>query len=154
MDCKRVQELLLEKEERQLAAWEEDALRAHLAECAECRSVARGLRSLDRLLNEWQVPQAPADLPLRVMSRLDSEDRTRAAAPVVGFAWLQRAFLPLVVAAGLVLGFLLGSQLEHVARPGHSTVATNSQELELFSDPPSGSLTEAFEAVTLASTGR
>ncbi|NOZ56358.1 MAG: hypothetical protein GXO73_06130 [Calditrichaeota bacterium] len=155
MNCKKTQKLLVEELERPLDERERRLLREHLAACSECRRVAEGLRVAEELLDEWSVPEPDENLPLLVMKRVTAEaEESRARVPGWGLGWLHRALVPMIVAAGLLLGFLLGSQLERVASPGHASLATRTQELEFFSDPQSGSLTEAFEAVTLVSTGR
>lgn len=48
------------------------AVAAHLEQCAECRSLAAGLRSLSRQMTEWEVEPVPATLEQNVL---------RAAAP-------------------------------------------------------------------------
>ncbi len=154
MICKKVQKLLVEELERPLNKRERAFVSEHLATCAECQRIAQGLDLVEELLDEWHIPEVDEGLPLRVMSRLTAEERRAETSSLWKLGWLQKVLVPAIVAAGLVLGFLLGSELERAAGPSHASGATVTQDLEFFSDPQSGSLTEAFEAVTLASTGR
>ncbi len=107
MHCQAAGELLNGWIDGQLPAEQAVALEAHLAECAECRSLADGLRVQDTELRRAFLPrrQAAQQVASRVLETLDQEARTAARpAPLARFGWLP---LILAVAAGFLLAVIL-----------------------------------------------
>jgi hypothetical protein len=84
-----------------LAPADASAVESHLAECAECRDFAAGLRfDLEALRQEHQRPITAAHyaaMRARVMERVHAERR--------GFPWWRWALVPALAAAILLLAF-------------------------------------------------
>ena len=59
----------------EVPAAEATRIEAHLAECPECRKAADVIDAVRRHIGEWTAPEAPGDLPDRVLARV----RARAA---------------------------------------------------------------------------
>lgn len=73
MNCKTTVGMLSAYLDRELAAVERDAVRAHLADCDRCRAEERDLRSLKGLLLGVRAPEPAEDFELRLMRRLQEE---------------------------------------------------------------------------------
>jgi len=94
--------------DNELPAAEADRIEAHLAECVECRKAADVIDAVRRHIAGWTAPDAPADMPERVLSRVHAQAAkilsmkmhlrlTAAAAAVLLVASL--AFYPFVAGA-------------------------------------------------------
>jgi hypothetical protein len=75
------------------------AMRAHAAECAECRYAAETLKRVLDSCSEWEVPEPSADLARRVKARLTPVYEM----PVRGTLWVAAA-----IAAVLLITFFAG----------------------------------------------
>ncbi|MDZ7374745.1 MAG: hypothetical protein ONB23_12375 [candidate division KSB1 bacterium] len=151
MSCDKIQQIL-----SRAGATEESELppfvREHLVFCDNCRLFRLRMVALDALLKEWEAPQAPDWLPARIAARIAAEE-TAVMLPRWRIA-LERALVPMVVAAGLLLGSLLGAEFHHLWQAAGSEVANGSQaSSSLYVDPLSGSFTEAVETVAFADAG-
>ena len=107
MNCDAAGELMGGWIDGQLPAEEATALETHLSICAECRSLADGLRIQDVELRRAFLPrrQAARQVASRVLEALDQESRTATQpATVARFAW---GALILAAAAGFLLAVVL-----------------------------------------------
>ena len=91
---------------RMLEAREESEVRAHLAECSECRAVAEEFYRLDTVLDEWKPTEPSPWFDTRVRAALAAEEKERAARPLFGLRWAQW-LVPAVVVVLVVLGVVL-----------------------------------------------
>jgi hypothetical protein len=91
---------------RMLEPREESEVRAHLAECSECRAVAEEFYKLDTVLDEWKPAEPSPWFDTRVRAALAAEEKERAARPLFGLRWAQW-LVPAVVVALVVLGVVL-----------------------------------------------
>jgi anti-sigma factor RsiW len=101
---------------RMLEPREESEVRAHLAECSECRAVAEEFRKLDAVLDEWKPTEPSPWFDTRVRAALAAEERKRAARPLFGLRWAQW-LVPAVVVALVVLGVVLLRRSPQVPQP-------------------------------------
>lgn len=85
---------------------EEGEVRAHLAECSECRAVAEEFRQLDAVLDEWKATEPSPWFDTRLRAVLAAAEEKRAARPLFGLRWAQ-LLVPAVVVALVVFGVLL-----------------------------------------------
>lgn len=107
MNCHTAGERMSGWIDGQLPAGEALALEAHLSDCAECRSMADGLRVQDAELRRAFLPgrQAAQQVASRVLESLDQESGTPApTVPTARFGW---GALILAVAAGFLLAVAL-----------------------------------------------
>lgn len=145
MNCHRAGEMLSGWIDGQLPAEEAVALEAHLSICAECRSLADGLRVQDAELRRAFLPrrQAASQVASQVLETLDRESRTAAQPALLArFGWLP---LILAVAAGFLLAVILfqpwrglpiAQQPQETAPPpaapvAHLVVATGDVEMRV-----------------------
>lgn len=70
MNCKGVQPLLSAYLDRELDGNEMLDIRAHLAECEECRLEAEALKSLKRFLGGVETPEVPEGLEERLVANV------------------------------------------------------------------------------------
>ncbi len=70
MNCKAAVEMLSAYLDRELPPQERDAVRAHLADCHDCRVEERDLRALKGLLLGVRAPEPAPDFEQRLMSCL------------------------------------------------------------------------------------
>lgn len=107
MNCQTAGEQLSGWIDGQLSADEAIVLEAHLSDCAECSSLADGLRVQDAELRRAFQPrrEAAQEVASRVLLALDQESRPAAKMnPLAHFGWLP---LMLAVAAGFLLAVIV-----------------------------------------------
>lgn len=111
MDCRAVQERLIDERYRELAPGETAEVRGHLEQCEACRKEASLLHALSLALDRWEAPAPPPRLAEQVIARLAQE-----AEATVGRPLAIRAFLPFLLGAGasaLALLLVSGPAAEH-----------------------------------------
>jgi anti-sigma factor RsiW len=112
------------------------ALEGHLADCADCRSMAAEQTAVWKALDAWEAPEVSCDFDRRLYGRIDREVR---------FSWWERCTrlframplrqaVPLTASAGLLL--MAGLLLEHPGpsvgvRPRAEIVRANQVERTL-----------------------
>lgn len=144
MKCKKIQKRLSAFMDGELERLEHERFQAHLQNCKRCQEQLALLSRVDWLLDD--APDMPAQ-PF-FLSRLQARLCSEKSQPLsLHLAWAYSKFLaPAAVVVGLGLGALLGIQLaRNFNTSAETTVVTESiTYTDVFSDAPSGSLTESY----------
>lgn len=136
-----------------LEAREEAAARAHLAECAACRSLLDQYERLDRVLGEWEPVEPSASFDARLAEAVRRAEVARARRWLVGpesQGWLAPACLLALVAVASVVFVRstrraaplpersLATNLAPAGpgRPAAPSADTADDELNLYKDLP------------------
>jgi hypothetical protein len=120
-------DLLVAYSAGRLAPRVEYAVRAHLAECADCRMVASAQAEVWSVLDSWEPLPVSADFNRKVYARIAQEDQSqwwiRASRAVSRFDWSLRPAMPVAAAcAALLVAFLLNSPFVHDGQPKSAVV--------------------------------
>jgi anti-sigma factor RsiW len=100
MQCNDAAELVSASIDGELAGERKDAVAAHLASCATCRTLADDYRRIGRQLTDGYEP-APAHLADKIRMRLAAEEAsTRVPRPIEWRRWARQAAV-LLLACGL-----------------------------------------------------
>ena len=107
MKCDEVILRLVSLADGAISAGEAEAVRGHLAACADCRALLEQLRADAGLLRREPAPQVPAFLATRIMAEV------RVRKQPAGRWWgmspaLARVAAVVLVAVGIWLGTVLG----------------------------------------------
>lgn len=163
MRCKTTQQeldLLLTEE---LAETDRRRVEGHLQSCPDCRAELARLKRLLALLKiDSTVPPVPEGFGSRLMAQ--ARERLAASQPPEtmpsGLRWWwtsvsfrKQAEAVAMLAAGLLIGVFMGQQTWHSAHPAMPPRATQADvsaiyELDYLSDTPTGSLSQAYLALT------
>lgn len=111
MDCRTVQERLIDERYGELALEEVMEVRHHLEQCATCRHEASLFYAFSRALDRWEAPLPPPRLAEQVIARLAPEAEVADGRPL-----LIRTFLSVFLGAGaatLALVLVAGPATEH-----------------------------------------
>lgn len=124
MNCKTTVEMLSAYLDRELGTPERDAVRAHLADCGDCRIEERELRALKGLLLGVRAPEPAYDFEQRLITRLHQEASRPIRTPVFPrmrpLAWGQLGGLAATAAMALVAFTRLAPRSE-VASTAHAS---------------------------------
>ncbi len=126
MNCRKVLKKINRYMDNELSASQAAAVDEHLRACRDCREAMARHAGIAAVLNTLELPEPPADFPLRV--RLAAEKRSEAAKQkVVAFPRLHtmpaasRAAAAVVLFLGLALGALSGhSAYRHAWRTAYA----------------------------------
>lgn len=131
--CDRAALLVDDLVDGTLGDTERAELNAHLAECAECRSLAADLDELHRVARELPVRSPRGTAWARIAEQLDADARVPGQRP--GRAWSSaKVLLPLAAALVLAVGASLAYLTWPVvptATPDGSTAAVHATEDDL-----------------------
>jgi anti-sigma factor RsiW len=164
MRCKTVQGKLDLYLAEELATADQRQVEAHLRSCPDCRAESVRLRELVTLLKgDTAVPPVPEGFSSRVVAKASERLAARQPSemPVPGsirrwwasVSFPMRAEAAAVLAAGLLIGVLMGQQTWRSVHPSMPQGATQADvsaiyELDYLSDAPAGSLSQAYLALT------
>ncbi len=142
MDCREVQNRLIDDWCGELADNEVTQVRGHLEECEACRKDASLLHVLSSALDRWETPATPPRLAEQVIARLGQEAEAAAERPLA-----TKALLFLLLGAGAAALALLpvaGPAAEH----GITTPLAFGLLGALWTPLFGGSFLVAFEATS------
>jgi len=168
MRCKTIQEKLDLYLAEELTATDQRQVEAHLRSCPDCGAELARLKQLLALLkSDSATPPVPEGFTSRVMAK--ARQRLAARQPPETVPWSirrwwasvsvpMRAEAAAVLAAGLLIGVLMGQQTWRSAHPSPPQQATQADplavyELDYLSDAPGGSLAESFLTLTGGPSG-
>ncbi|HNY92213.1 MAG TPA: zf-HC2 domain-containing protein [bacterium] len=134
MTCKEIEKRLSAHLDGELEMQSSHAVQEHIAGCPACRRAAARLQQVYALLPEVEIPAPDPFMATRVRAALAGKRRFR---PV------HRLLLPASVAAGLVLGMILGRDL-YTRWSGSSTVTMENLEVRMLQKVPGSSLTASY----------
>ena len=167
MRCDRAQALMDRYLGEDLSAHERESFEIHLRDCRDCQQQLAGLRRLVAALQSVPAPPVPRDFVGRVMARTRQEIQGTQYAIVARSAlsrWWERMGVTglanatntiTAVAAGLLLGLLLGQQTWRHAASTHGVEQPTAgmdtdavYSLDYLSGTPRGSFTETYLSLT------
>lgn len=160
--CNRARTLMDRYVTEGLPAEQRERFEAHLRECPECRRQLKDLQRLVASLRRVPAPPVPKGFVERVMARARLEkDEHGVETPASIPSREEQGRMPrwinavAAVAAGVVLGLLLGQQTwrqgvsEGRSRQPNARVDTKTiYSLDYLSGTPSGSFTERYLSLT------
>jgi anti-sigma factor RsiW len=132
----------------------------HLEGCPACRFELDGLRGLAPLLENDEVPPAPAGLSARILAEAALRQRRKEAGKTSGWQWREFLFQPWLfrgaTTAALVIGLAMGALMGWTSHMRHDSgqwaimatdenAARNMYAFDVLGAEPRGSL----EAATL-----
>lgn len=145
MDCKDVKEKLAAYLDGELDGVLTRDVAEHLDKCAGCRWEMGKMESVWELLDGYEVPDAPEDLPRKVMDSISSGKGAAGGALSWGrmAAWPMNAMAVASIVVGIFFGIFLGNsyitgRTDSVDRVYEVVVDENDEDF--FSELPSGSL--------------
>lgn len=144
MKCKKIQKKLSAFMDGELDEQQQELVQTHLQDCRDCQEALEHLNRIDRVLGEVSEMAVQPFFLSRLHARLQSEVSPPRS---LHLAWTYGKFLaPVAVVFGLGLGALLGVQLARNFSPGAETTAAAESiaYTDVFSEIPSGSLTESY----------
>jgi anti-sigma factor RsiW len=169
MRCKTIQKKLALYLAEELTASDQRQIEAHLRSCPVCRDELARVRQLLALLkSDSMIPPVPEGFTSRLMvkarQRLAARQPPEMPVPWSIRRWWTSVSLPLrveaaaMLAAGLLIGVLMGQQTWHSTHRSTPHRATQADplavyELDYLSDAPGGSLVESFLTLTGGSSG-
>jgi anti-sigma factor RsiW len=136
-----------------------EAVAAHLRTCSQCRQELVGLEQLAALLKrDVAIPPVPEGLSHRVMAAAQQRLSARQSPETVpwnirrwwfSFSFPMRVAGPAALAAGLLMGILMGRQTWQsinvsTAQQSRQADISAIYELDYLTDAPNGSLTETY----------
>jgi anti-sigma factor RsiW len=124
-------------------------VKRHLDGCAACRARLAGLKALDTPLASLAPPEMPGDLEYRIMARASREyfdGRNNGRFRETARRWLGATATATALAAGLLLGGLLGWSSHGGPAPQQALMRTENTVFASLSAAPGGSI----EAAVLA----
>ena len=145
MDCKDVRKKLAAYLDGQLSPLLSGIIQEHLEACPACRMEAQRLEGVWSLLDGVRVPPPPADLPDVIMKGIASGH----GGPLSGagrarfMSWSMVVTAAAAAAAGIMLGYLIGSALPEAGRSAAIETAPAAEvepEDDLFSELPADSI--------------
>ena len=156
MKCRKIKKYLSAYVDGQTGQTSQSQIEAHLQTCDECSAQVEQYRQMWEWLGEEVTLKPNPFFAAKVWRRI----REIEAPPEPKIQWLRRfelLLVPATVAAGLVLGILLGSQLTSEIDTSRSYSSTAAEiidnSVQAFSDLPEGSLTAAYENLGLMNNG-
>jgi anti-sigma factor RsiW len=168
MRCKSVQSKLDLFLAEELTATGRKQVEAHLQSCDDCRAELARLKQLLALLkSDSAIPPVPEGFSSRLMAkasqRLAAHQPPETVPSSVRRWWTSVSFPKLaeaaaILAAGLLIGVLMGQQTWRSAHPSTPQRAPQADplavyDLDYLSDAPGGSLAESFLTLTGGSSG-
>jgi len=155
MKCKKIKKHLSAYVDGQTDKALQSQIEAHLQTCDECSAQVEQYRQTWEWLGEEITPQPNPFFAAKVWRRI----REIEAPAELKIQWLhrfERMLIPAIVAAGLILGILLGNQLMSGIDTSRSYSSSAAEIIEnsvqVFSELPEGSLTAAYEELGLMNT--
>ncbi|WP_449244230.1 zf-HC2 domain-containing protein [Desulfobacca acetoxidans] len=136
MDCQKIQDYFSAYLDGELSESQRESVSSHLAVCSQCRREYEAWCRLWEALAAEQV-RAPADLADRVLTRLPSRCRS----------WWPSLALAASLVVGIFLGSQLGMSLHEVANPqglNGSQVAWE-EELEAIPSQSLGAMLASYD---------
>lgn len=144
MKCAKVKKRLSAFLDGELDAAMREAVATHLDTCSRCKVEAKRLQSAyDLLGNGIQLPPDPFFI-MRLRARLTA--CKGADMPITWQRWAWRVILPATVAVGLLIGVLLGKEIQQnwvYSQPNTYDYLSSS----LFYESPQASLTADYLAL-------
>ena len=148
MNCKKIQKHLSAYVDGQVGKTLQSRIEAHLQTCDQCRAKVEQFRQTWEWLGEDIDIQPSPFFSAKIRRRIRKLEAFTETQPQ-WLCGLERFLIPATVAAGLVLGIFLGSQLmsEMIGSSRSSSAAAEiiNASAEVFSELPQGSFTAAYE---------
>jgi hypothetical protein len=163
MKCQTVREKLDLYMTQGLVTPVREAVEAHLRTCYQCRQELAGLEQLATLLkHDVAIPPVPESLSYRIMATARQRLSARQSPETVpwniyrwwsSFSFPMRAAGAATLAAGLLIGILMGQQTWQSVHSSNPPQAVQADpfvvyELDYLTDAPGGSLTQSYLMLT------
>jgi anti-sigma factor RsiW len=154
MKCNRIQSRLSAFLDGELNEQDQKVVQQHLDGCTKCQAVFAQFQKVETLLHDGVQLKPDSFLLTRVKANV-GENSLRARWIRVA---LQKTLVPIALVAGLLVGILMGVQLNSLSAPQHAAIEQRPEPTSTYSviDPniyepmPSGSITATYVSASMS----